>query len=266
VRVVVLGTGLLGDALLKELAHRGHPHASLDHAAFDATGSISKAAARLVQRGDLVINAAAMTNLDACEERRAEAMEVNGEEPGRLATLARERGAKLLHVSTDNVLDVVNVYAEAKALGEKRVREALGDEALIVRVSTVFGPHPRRVDFVRFVVSALREKGEVTAITDMLSSPTYTPDAARALLAAGLGGAKGTHAFVNEPCISRYDWALDIQRAWGAPGVVKGAKMDDFKGWKARRPKGAILHPTLGAWHEPMPLAECMREYKALWP
>lgn len=265
-RVVVLGTGLLGDALLKELARREHPHASLDHAAFDAAGGISKAAARLVQRGDLVVNAAAMTNLDACEEHRAQAMEVNGEEPGRLATLARERGARLLHVSTDNVLEVVNVYAEAKALGEKRVREAMGDDALIVRVSTVFGPHPRRVDFVRFVVTALREKGEVTAITDMLSSPTFTPDAARALLAAGLGGATGTHAFVNEPCISRHEWALQIQRVWGAPGVVQGAKMEDFKGWKARRPKGTILQPTLDVWHKPLPLAACMRQYKAIWP
>lgn len=263
-RVVVLGTGLLGSALVEHLAARGTPHVALDHAALDAGGGIARAAASVMREGDLVVNAAAMTGVDACEDRRDEAMRVNGTEPGALAAACVERGAQLVHVSTDSVLDVTNVYAESKALGERLVREAAGDAALIVRVSTVFAPHPRRSDFVRFVVETLRAKGEVSAATDMVSSPTYAIDAARAILAAADGGARGTHAFVNEPSIARDAYARRIQATWGAPGVVRGVPMDSFK-FKARRPRDTSMRSTLDAWHEPMTLQQCLDDYRARW-
>lgn len=261
-RLVVLGTGLLGSALAAV-----RPAAlTLDHAAFDAAGGIARAADAVVERGDLVVNAAAMTNLDRCEERREEAMEVNGEQPGRLARLCRERGALLVHVSTDNVLDPVNVYAQSKVLGERRVQEEAGEEALIVRISTVFGPHDRRDDFVRFVVRTLRAGGEVRAIVDMICSPTYTLDAARALLAAAEGGARGTHAFVNEASISRYDFARRIAAAWGVEGTIRPVRMDEFAGFKAKRSRDTSMRATLDRWHEPMPLARCLEDYRARWP
>lgn len=260
--MIVLGTGLLGSALARE-----RPDALVvDHAAMDAAGGITRAAAQHVRAGDIVVNAAAMTNLDACEDRAAECMLVNGEEPGWLALLCAERGATLVHISTDSVLDVTNVYAESKLLGERRVEEAAGDDALIVRVSTVFGPHPKRSDFVRFVVTTLREKGEVTAIRDMIGSPTYTLDAAPAILAAAEGGARGTHAFVNEPSLSRYDFARLVQEVWRAPGIVKGVPMSEFKAFKARRPLDTTMHSTLDRWRRPMPLRAALEHYRALWP
>lgn len=261
-RLVLLGTGLFGSALLRE-----RPDARvLDHAAFDAAGGISRAAAAIVQRNDLVVNAAAMTNLDRCEEREAEAMEVNGEEPGRLARLCRERGALLAHVSTDGVLDPVNVYSRSKVLGEERVVQEGRGEALVVRISTVFGPHEKRDDFVRFVVRTLREGKDVRAISDMICSPTYTLDAARAILAAAEGGARGVHAFVNEPSMSRYDFARAIADAWGVDGTIHPVRMDDFAGFKAKRPRDTTMHATLDRWHKPMPLAACLADYRAIWP
>lgn len=261
-RCVVLGSGLLGSALRVE-----RPDARvLDHAAFDAAGGIARAADRLVERGDLVVNAAAMTNLDRCEERPAEAMEVNGEEPGRLARLCKERGAVLVQVSTDGVLDPVNVYSQSKVLGEARTLQEGGDDALIVRISTVFGPHEKRDDFVRFVVRTLREGKEVRAIPDMICSPTYTRDAARAILAAAEGGARGVHAFVNEPRMSRYDFARAIAAAWGVAGTIRPVRMDEFTGFKAKRPRDTSMHATLDRWHKPMPLSDCLRDYRALWP
>lgn len=261
-RLIVLGTGLLGSAL-----RQARPDATvLDHAAFDQAGGLARATEPHVRAGDAVVNAAAMTNLDKCEERPDQAMEVNGEEPGRLARLCRERGALLAHVSTDGVLDPINVYSQSKVLGEQRVKEEAGDDALIVRISTVFGPHPIRDDFVRFVVRTLRTTGEVRAITDMICSPTYTLDAARAMIAAVEGGARGTHAFVNEPSISRYDFARLIQEVWRAPGVVRGVTMDEFKGFKARRPRDTTMHATLDRWQKPMPLRAALEHYCSLWP
>lgn len=264
-RFVVLGTGLLGEALAHLLSERRVPHVSLDHAAIDAAGGIAKAAAGAMRAGDVVVNAAAITGVDWCEDHRAEAMEVNGEQPGHLARACAAAGAHLVHVSTDTVLDVTNVYAESKALGEARVKEAVGDDALILRISTVFGPHARRTDFVRFVVNTLRQKGEATAITDMICSPTYTLDAARAIAAAAQDKLRGTHAFVNEPSISRYDFARAIQATWGAPGVVKGVRMDEFP-FKARRPRDTTMHATLGSVYTPMTLQACLDDYRARWP
>lgn len=261
-RLVVLGTGLLGSALLRE-----RPDARvLDHAAFDAAGGISRAAANVVRRDDLVVNAAAMTNLDRCEARPEEANEVNGEEPGRLARLCHERGALLAHVSTDGVLDPVNVYSRSKVLGEKRVLDEASGDALIVRISTVFGPHEKRDDFVRFVVRTLREGKEVRAISDMICSPTYTLDAARAILSAAEGGARGVHAFVNEPSISRYDFARAIAQAWGVEGAIRPVRMDEFTGFKAPRPRDTSMQATLDRWHKPMRLGACLADYRARWP
>lgn len=284
-RYLLLGTGLLGSALAGQLATRGTPFVALDHAAIDAGGGIAKAASAHVRRGDVVVNAAALTAVDACEDREAEAMEVNGEEPGRLARACLDRGALLVHISTDTVLDVTNVYAKSKALGEQRVREVAGDAALVVRVSTVFGPHSKKVDFVRFVLNTLRKGEEVKAVTDMICSPTYTHDAARAIVAAAEGGAaatagsddldapdapagasraRGVHAFVNEPSMSRYAFALAIQQTWAQPGVVRGVPMSEIP-FKAKRPKDTTMRSTLDRWHRPMPLADCLRDYRALW-
>lgn len=263
-RYVILGTGLLGSALAGHLTARGTPFVALDHAAIDAGGGIAKAASAHVARGDVVVNAAALTAVDACEEREAEAMEVNGEEPGRLARACLDRGALLVHVSTDTVLDVTNVYAKSKALGEQRVREAAGGEALVVRVSTVFGPHAKKVDFVRFVLNTLRKGEEVKAVTDMICSPTYTLDAAPALVAAAEGGARGVHAFVNEPSMSRHAFALAIQRAWNEPGLVRGVPMSEIP-FKAKRPKDTTMHATLDRWHKPMALDACLADYRARW-
>lgn len=261
-RFVILGDGLLGAAVAEHLARRGTPHVVLDHAAVDAAGSITQAAAPHTAAGDVVVNAAAMTNLDECEVRASEAMEVNGHEPGRLAALCVRRGATLVHVSTDTVLDVTNVYAKSKALAERVVTEAAGDRALIVRVSTLFAPHPRRTDFVRFVLKSLHEKGEVKAAVDMICSPTYAVDAARAMVAAVHGGARGTHQFVNEPRISRFDFALWIQRSWGAPGVVHRVRLDDLP-LKAPRARDTSMRSTLDAWHAPLGLDACFHDYRA---
>lgn len=261
-RCVVLGTGLVGAAVDAELAARGIERIVLSHAKMQQ--SISLAAERHVRAGDVVVNAAAMTGVDACEDRAEEAIRVNGEEPGLLARLCRERGARLVHLSTDAVLDVTNVYARSKALGEERVRAAMPD-ALVLRIAWVFGPHPKRSDFVRFVVTSLREKGMVDAATDMVGSPTYTLDAARAIVHAAEGGVTGVHAFVNEPSISRHDLALRIQRAWDAPGEVRGVRMEHFS-FRARRPRDTSMRATLDAWHRPMTLDACLADYRARWP
>lgn len=262
-RFVVLGNGLLGWNLARVLEERRHPSVVLTRAEVDLVGNFAAPLRVALSPGDVLVNAAGLTNVDACEDRVEEAMRVNGEAPGIMARTAVERGARFVHVSSDAVLDVTNAYAESKVRGEAAVRGALGSDALIFRISTTFGPHPTRRDFVQWVLGMLGKGEPFTVLSDFVSSPGYAPDAARAIVALVAAGATGVQQFANHPGLSRYDLALAVQRAWGLPGTIRPGKMDEFKGFRARRPKEVRMASTVGPYYTPMELGACLADYRS---
>ncbi len=191
-KVVVLGAGgRLGAALVREFAATcevaGYNHAQLDLADLDHLR-----AAISGERFDVLINAAALTNVDYCEDHRVEAMRLNAEAPRVLAEICREKHARFIHVSTDYVFDgekrvpyteedpanAISVYGESKRVGELQVLEA-NDHALVIRVSWVFGPD--RPSFVDAILKRARTEEKVAAVADKFSTPTYTYDIAELL-------------------------------------------------------------------------------------
>ncbi|MDU7192704.1 dTDP-4-dehydrorhamnose reductase [Lawsonella clevelandensis] len=160
--------------------------------------------------GDIVLNCAAYTAVDAAEENSDLAYRVNAEAPGELAALCRERGAHLVHLSTDYVFggqprfddagqclpwetdDPVSpscVYGASKAAGEAAIMDAWAgaegpQQAVIVRTSWLFtGPQRhqwgvRGRDFVTTMQDLYREKGSVTVVNDQRGCPTYSLDLA----------------------------------------------------------------------------------------
>lgn len=188
-RIVIIGAGgRLGAALAR--AYRtdfgvvGFNHSQLDLA--DA-GAMRETLGAI--EFDLLINAAAQTNVDRCESQRDEAFELNAEAPGVLAKICSGKNAKLIHISTDYVFDgdgtkpyvetdqarPISVYGESKRAGEERVLE-VSDRHLVVRVSWVFGPD--RPSFIDGVIARAREHETVEAIADKFAAPTYTLDLA----------------------------------------------------------------------------------------
>ena len=137
-KIIVLGTGgRLGAALAREYASLGEVigfnHAQLDLGGFEALRSTLEPLSF-----DVLINAAALTNVDYCENHREEAMRLNAEAPQVLAEICREKHRRFIHVSTDYVFDgelrrpyteedpaAVSVYGESKRAGELRVLEAM---------------------------------------------------------------------------------------------------------------------------------------------
>src|SRR5262245_48127368 len=129
---------MLGGAVAREGRRRGWPVLALSHGEADVTDG--DAVARWVRdfAPQLVVNCAALTAVDACEERRSEALAVNGEAVGAIAAAARAADAAFVHVSSDYVFDGVfdgaapepyaedaptaplSVYGESKRLGEER--------------------------------------------------------------------------------------------------------------------------------------------------
>ncbi len=258
----MLGNGLFGWNLSRALGAARERHVVLTHEDVDLAEEFEPAVRVALHAEDVLVNAMALTNVDACEDREAEAARVNGEAPGALAALAADAGARFVHVSTDVVLAPTNVYARSKALGEAAVRKAVGDEALVLRLSTTFGPHPTRSDFVQWTLGKLREGKPFPVLVDMRSSPAYAPDAARATIALVRAGATGTRQFANHAGLSRLELARLVAEAWELPPVMVPTTMDAFRAFKAPRPRDTRMACTTPPEYDPWTLQACLEDYR----
>jgi len=268
-KLLVIGSaGRLGAALMREYqAERdvaGFNHAQLDLSNFD------KIREKLGETDfDVLINAAAFTNVDLCETQPDQAFRINAEAPRVLAEICGEKNAKLIHFSTDYVFDgekrapyteedeanPISIYGESKLAGEKNVlaaqnrpasAKATADRHLVVRVSWVFGPD--RPSFIDGMLKRAQENEKVDAIADKFSTPTYTHDIAQMLPQFFDGdGEGGILHFANAGKCSWQEyaqWALDCCREFGVPMKAKTigpVKLNDMQDWIARRPVSSVL-------------------------
>ena len=257
-KIVVLGAGgRLGAALVREFRPK-YDVAVFDHAQLDLSNLEDLREKVGAATFDVLINAAAFTNVDACETERDRAFRINAEAPGVLAEICNEKDAKLIHFSTDYVFDgekrgpyseedqanPISAYGESKLAGEKNV--LAGDGHLVVRVSWVFGPD--RPSFVDAMIKRAQQDEKIDAISDKFSTPTYTHDIARMLpqfFDRGVAG--GILHFANAGKCSWQEYAqcaLDCCRDAGIPlkGETVGAlKLSEMTSWVARRPVYSVL-------------------------
>jgi dTDP-4-dehydrorhamnose reductase len=285
-KIIVLGAGgRLGAALVREFSAynevTGLSHAQLDLSQLDKLRATLEA-----MPFDTLINAAALTNVDYCEDHRAEAFLLNAEAPQLLARLCHEKGARFIHVSTDYVFDgeqrvpyaeddpakPISVYGESKREGELRVLQDNG-HALVIRVSWVFGPD--RPSFVDAILKRARMEVDVAAVADKFSTPSYTPDIAgllRPLLDCSTTG--GILHLANRGACSWQEyaqWALDCCHRFGIPMLAKNVApvlLGEMKNFVARRPVYTVLETQkyerlLGSaprdWH--LAVSDYVRDY-----
>lgn len=226
-----------------------------DPAAFQA------ALARL--KPDIVINAAAIAGLEACERAPEQARAINALAPGGMARACAQAGMPFIHISTDYVfgaptdrpwretdpMSPVNLYGELKAEAERQVLAAGGD-ICIARVAWLFG------DGKDFIAHHLRGAGDVIRIaSDQVGSPTpIFPLAERLLFLADRMAAKeATPRLIHlagSPAVSRADWvatAFDTLRRAGrhTPELVR-VPMSDL-GSSIIRPHYSALDSSLAA-------------------
>ena len=268
-KIVIVGAGgRLGAALMREFRPKydvaGFNHAELDLANLDDV--LGKLGA---MNFDVLINAAAFTNVDACETERDRAFLINAEAPGVLAEICNEKNAKLIHFSTDYVFDgekrapyieedqanPISLYGESKLAGEKNVLAA-EDGHLVVRVSWVFGPD--RPSFIDAMIKRAQQDEKIDAISDKFSTPTYTHDIARMLpqfFDRGVAGGILHFANAGKCTWQEYaQWALDCCRDAGIAlkaRTVGGLKLNEMTRlrqgyggqapWVARRPVYSVL-------------------------
>jgi len=193
-RVVVTGlTGQIVSALIEraprdvELIALGRPR--LDLSVRSAVLSALRAA-----RCDVIVNAAAYTDVDKAESEPDAAMRVNGDGAGYVAEIAAELRAPLLHISTDYVFDGVlgrpyreddeacpcSAYGRSKLAGERKIA-AIHPNHVLLRTAWVYSPFG--VNFVRAMLDAGQAREEVCVVGDQIGNPTCALDIADALLA-----------------------------------------------------------------------------------
>lgn len=185
--------GMLATAI-KKLVPADYVIQSFDLPEFDLTDR-EHVLALQEQSPEIIINCAAYTNVDGCEEQRDLAMQVNGDGPGLLAELALKIGAVLVHISTDFVFDgmktspyleddqtqPLSVYGESKLSGEQQIQQSGLAKYFIVRTSWLYGAGGN--NFVETMIRLARERTELKVVADQRGTPTWTEDLARAIYA-----------------------------------------------------------------------------------
>jgi len=182
-RIAVLGcNGMVGYELVRSLNAVGEVIA-LNRGQADLNDPSSAADVVRGLRPDVIVNAAAYTEVDRAETDRAAADRVNGDAVGQLAAVAAECRALLIHYSTDYVFDgtkpspwceddatcPVNAYGESKLRGERFLAESNADW-LCIRTSWVVASRGR--NFVRTILRLAEERDELKVIDDQFGTPT----------------------------------------------------------------------------------------------
>ena len=195
-RIAITGSrGQLGTALARVYAHE--TLLPIDLPEHDITDLDAITAALRAFAPDLIIHAAAMTNVDACETDPDLAYRVNTLGTRNVAVAALQTGAPMVYVSTDYVfagdrtepywefdeVRPLSVYGHSKWAGEQIVRQLLSPH-YIVRTAWLYGDGPR--NFVETVLRLARERGALTMVTDEVGSPTYAPDLAGAIRSSAI--------------------------------------------------------------------------------
>ena len=257
-KIAIIGAnGRLGAALAREYA-RDFEVTSYERRQLDL-GQLDRVRSALAAtKFELLINCAALTNVDYCESHREEAFVVNAEAPRLLAEIANEKSARLVHFSTDYVFDgkktdpyveedkavPLSVYGESKLEGEQRVLEA-SSQHLVVRLSWVFGPD--KPSFIDQIIQRARENDVVTAVADKFSAPTFTIDVAGWLRLVVEKNANGILHLTNNGGCSWQEWAqyaIDVCRSRGLPlkaERVEAVSLGDMKNFVAQRPVHTVL-------------------------
>jgi dTDP-4-dehydrorhamnose reductase len=220
--MVITGAGgQVGRFLADQAGRQGHEVVSLTRRDFDITDP--RAARHRIGAGDLVVNCAALTNVDAAEADPDTAHAVNAIGPGNLARACAALGARLIHISTDYVFSgelgrpyeisdacgPLSVYGRSKLEGELAVHAEL-PEAHVVRTSWVY-TGGSGTDFVAAMRRLAATDQTVDMVADQTGSPTYVSDLVEALLQIAAGGieAPTLHA-ANAGAASRFDQARAV--------------------------------------------------------
>jgi dTDP-4-dehydrorhamnose reductase len=268
--VLILGaTGQLGSDLVKAGARLGTKAVALGHDAVDVTDPASLKAAFEEHAPRAVVNSAAFHQVDKCEDDPGTAFSVNAVGALHVARAAKDMGARVLYVSTDYVFDgarppsvdgrtssanayvegdmprPLNTYGASKLAGEHETLLAHPDGALACRVASLYGVVGARGkggNFIETILKKARETGgPLQVVSDQVMTPTYTWDAAEAILELADSPATGVVHVTNAGACSWHAFASKAVELCGLDVEVRPVPASTWPS-KAARPANSALH------------------------
>jgi dTDP-4-dehydrorhamnose reductase len=275
-KIAVIGSeGMLGRDLAGFLGSR-HEVVGLDIGQIDIRLREQTLEAMADLRPELIINCAALVDVESCESSPERAFEVNALGSQNLAMAAELSGAAYLLISTDYVFDgrsggeydelalpgPLNVYGRSKLAGEVLGRSVC-PRTYIVRTAWLFGHHPG--NYVERVLAMAEREGVVRMATDQLESPTYTLHLAEAVERLMATGAYGLYHVTASGACTRLGFAACVLQAAGRTEPVEELPAAQVKR-RAARPASTVLDCRLFALvsgHTMKPWQQGVREYLA---
>lgn len=256
--ILVTGAnGQLGTEMRNVSSESSDRYIFTDIAELDITDS--KAVDKLVtsENIDIIVNCAAYTNVDKAEEDEQAADIINHKAVAILASAAADKGATLIHISTDYVFDgnrcvpyreedmtfPTGAYGRTKLAGEQVVIES-GCRYIILRTSWLYSPYGK--NFVKTMMRLTAEKENINVVFDQVGTPTYAGDMA-ALIHKIITGRHldrlGIYHYSNEGVCSWYDFAVEICRQCGNTCDIRPCHSEEFPS-KVKRPNYSVLDKT----------------------
>jgi dTDP-4-dehydrorhamnose reductase len=229
---------------------------------------------------DVVINCAAITNVDGCETDEATAFKVNAIGPRNLAREQARGMGKFVHISTDYVFPgtdseprseedpvrPISAYGRTKWAGELLAIDAC-PRTFVVRTAWLYGYVGR--NFAKTIMRLAREHGRIAVVDDQLGNPTNANDLAYEILKLAESEAFGTYHCTNNGTCSWFDFACAVVDAAGISCEKEGISSVEYKRRfpvSADRPAyssldNAHLRSTIG--DEMRPWREALAAYMA---
>ena len=283
-KVLITGSGgMLGVDLCQELSGDyeiygidNRKAAAQRYFKCDITDKASVSGVFLKIKPEIVIHAAAWTDVDGCELDKKKAYKINSEGTENIASACKDSGAVLIYISTDFVFDgkkkapyketdkpgPLSVYADSKLKGEEAIKNTLKDY-FILRTAWLYGKNGN--NFVDTIIEKAKREKELKVVDDQVGSPTYSKDLAKAmrvLLSKIMrqGQGYGIYHITNSGSVSWYEYARTILKLCGsqtrvvpitsaelgrpagrpAMSVLDNSRFNEFTGYKMRNWKEAL--------------------------
>jgi len=209
--------GRLGSRLVHILSDQ-HTVTGIDIDELDITDHQAVRDFVQAEQPDLILHAAAWTDVDGCAREPQQAVRVNGFGTQNLAVASHQVGAAMLYVSSNEVFDgsqtqpyqeydsthPVNPYGYSKWVGERALGRA-NPRHYVVRTSWLFAHGGK--NFIQAILNAAQAGKSLRVVTNEVANPTYTDDLADAIAQLIETERYGIYHFVNEGGCSRYDFA-----------------------------------------------------------
>ena len=250
-KILITGSnGMLGNDLIDVLKDK-HELILTTSSSLDITDKEHTINFIKENKPDIVINSAAYTNVDCCEENTDLAYSVNGDGPRNLALGCREVDCPLVHVSTDYVFNgkntrpwveddeigPISVYGKSKLQGEIAIQEIL-NKFFIVRTAWLFGVNGG--NFPKTMLELAKSHPVITVVTDEVGCPTYTLDLAEAISKLIETDYYGIYHITNSDSCSWFDFAKYIFEVAGVDVEVAPVTAAEFAR-PAPRPSYSVL-------------------------